>query len=48
MVAGRIDKKYVHVKKTDESFVYDVRYICTEMIGREKTEQVLQGEFYSD
>ena len=48
MVAGRIDKKYVHRKRTDELFVYDVRYICTEMISREKTEQVLQGEFYSD
>lgn len=44
MVAGNIHKKYVHVERTDALFVLNLRYICTEMIGRQKTEQVLQGE----
>jgi len=48
MVAGSIDKRYISINKTDLLTTVNSRYICTEMIGREKAEQILQGEFCSD
>lgn len=44
MVAGDIKYANVTLDQSDDSFILHGQYICSEMIGRPKQEEILQGE----
>lgn len=48
MVAGKIEKCHYTIESSDHVMHIHAHYICTEMIGREKAEQFIQGDFCSD
>ena len=44
MISGQIVSKEISANNFEGIVVFNGRYICTEMIGREKIEQIIQGD----